>query len=607
MRGFEIMENNNHKFRNIKTIETYIDTNQQWWEINQYSKDLLRDQLAFLFFADKKVIYTEEEIETLESVVTIVMTHDDKKLESVRVSLILRYDATIDNNVTVWSPIFRFKKLSSPKYYFMDNNMQVCEEIDNNEYVYVCIGYESLNETNGNSITSNTCVCFPGKNLRYPFALISNNPTCDDGKSPAINDLKKCFNNLTSTTLNEKDETVKRLLPVLIFKFTINSTFLEDIIEALRTQLETKIVDALLEGYREVNGETQTELGNAYFIKDILHIVQHSNLFEKIKLTINSFLSISKFLTLQSKAFVQLSEEEKVGILNPDSNQQQLKVTLKKYRFFLDTELVKAEQKISEELSKLEKCLLNDLDLLKGLRPFQIIRLYKILRDTFLNFNNTFIDLGIEIAKLLGITTFEKLDAVMEFAATLLHEKSSELKEEDDKRAEATKQKINEIKKQVKDGIISEDEGRLQIKQENAKLNGHNFKKGEIRCKIRYKRFERASEELRKELKEICNRFVELTSEYTLFSQGEKFNFADPMLAVSHYKKHGKDYWKNGVKVILTFQRYLQMARKMLSRKDIESTWEQDGSIRSFKAENKNKTKIAVRKNNIIATLFFAI
>lgn len=177
-----------------------------------------------------------------------------------------------------------------------------------------------------------------------------------------------------------------------------------------------------------MNGETQTELGNAYFIKDILHIVQHSNSFEKITITKNYHLNISNFLTLQAQAFVQLTQEEKVVIFDRDSNTKQLKVTTEKYRFYLDEELVNAERKISEELSKLERCLLNDLNILKELKSFQIIRLYKILSETCLNFNKTFINLGIKIAKYLGITTFEKLDAVMEFAATLLHEKSSEFK-----------------------------------------------------------------------------------------------------------------------------------------------------------------------------------
>lgn len=121
----------------------------------------------------------------------------------------------------------------------MDNNLQVCEAVDDTKYVYVFIGYEVMIQTNGNRNTCNTCVCFPVKNSKYPFPFTVNDLTCDDGKSPPIEDLIIYFTDIVNIKFNETNQTVKRLLRVLLLKFTINSNFLEVIIESLRKHLET--------------------------------------------------------------------------------------------------------------------------------------------------------------------------------------------------------------------------------------------------------------------------------------------------------------------------------------------------------------------------------
>lgn len=142
------------------------------------------------------------------------------------------------------------------------------------------------------------------------------------------------------TSIND----VKKLVCKFFLQSTIDSSDVTKIIDSLKTQLNNKILDTLLEGFREVIGEERVHLGNAFFVKDILHIILYSNQFETITMADDDLkLKIANLLTLNAKAFVQLEEEEK-------RFHNETKRIVSKYRFILDHELDEIKAKLKDLL-----------------------------------------------------------------------------------------------------------------------------------------------------------------------------------------------------------------------------------------------------------------
>lgn len=547
-----------------------------------------------MFFADTKLILTEIEKETVENVSTKLMKDTQNLPKELSVSLIFQYKKNKDvNNGIVLAPLFEFQ-ISDLKPQYMDFKIQVHDNVLDAKKAYSESGYSADFQIENNNESKKhiffSCLSSQSQTLQIEIDF-------DSPSSQTAEILLPYFTDIKIDDLQNSIKDVTKLVRRLFLQSTIDSSDVTKIIDSLKkTKLNEEILDTLLEGFREVTGERRLHLGNAFFVKDILHIILYSNKFEKLMIAKNLNLKVADFLTLHAKAFVQLKEEDKSDLFDPLKG----KSVISKYRFFSVNELDEAKAEIIYELSK---C--NEFFNAQDLSTFQIKRLHTVVTQTC-NSNNTYIDLGKELARKLDVTTFNQYVAVLEYGATLLDDKKREILKEDKSKTPdkiVTRRSKNQIKRELKKGTITLEEGNRLIKEltANSDLDSPNrvSKKDQL---------ERAADIIRNDMDKLCKDFQNLAEQYeNVFSKGQKYNFADPMLAAYHFVKHAKEYDKKYGSGSLTFEKYVTIARVMLSGNNIEFTWEQEGNVRRFQVKDEVETRTAIRRNDVIATLVFKL
>lgn len=104
------------------------------------TRHLLFDQFAFLFFADRKRIFTEEEKETLVNVSSKLIENPKSLPGELSVSLQIQYK--INKDVIGLAQLFEFR-ISDCNPYFMDFQIKVHDNVQAAKNVYSESGYSA--------------------------------------------------------------------------------------------------------------------------------------------------------------------------------------------------------------------------------------------------------------------------------------------------------------------------------------------------------------------------------------------------------------------------------------------------------------------------------
>ncbi|XP_059169747.1 uncharacterized protein LOC131951376 [Physella acuta] len=555
-----------------KTIGNYLKDHH--WTVSMASKEFLWDQLAFSFFADSKPTFTKEQVEIIQKITDKCMKQINNSTDSVSFSLIFMYVEPESAQPGVLIPLVRFVQELDANTCFIDYTGREYKSWDDfisqsNE------GCKSFYVPSNGQYTSD-------KDLHYLKTQLKDNYKkfqlrYDSENTPSNNheDLKNAivedFKNISKTFKLNGSKLFKQKIRLWFYQYMIDFNVVKGITTSIKEQFpdpdEIKKLDMLLKGFKEVTGETRKYLGNALFIKDIQHILECSERFKKLTLSDEGF-GLACGLELHSKTFVQLTEDEKNIILEPGKEiaerktlGKNFKEVLKTYSFQFKIEIHKAEVNI-KKLLKVEdynNFLLKDKLLWENLKQFQIIRLHGVLKNSCKS-DDTFIQLGITFAERLECQDFDQFIAALEYATKLLNDKINELREEYKKT-------------------------RVRKTNHDLKIEGDKF--------------------IREHIDEFCNNFTELMLECDKH-KNENLAFCDLMVAAYHYKKHAEEYSSRE----LTVKEYLDIARTILCKDDIEFVWSQDGCAKKYYVTDTSHGATAIRIDRadgkcMIASLMF--
>ncbi|XP_059167817.1 repetitive organellar protein-like [Physella acuta] len=457
-----------------------------------------------------------------------------------------------ENYTGVLVPLFRFKRASENYFHFIDYTNEVFDSWNDVENNIQKSRYALSLPFNGDYNSKDDFIyitgdCSPEKYPKFELEI-----THDDDQEYSFDELQAIF------APDEEVKDAKKAKQIVRFFFnrnSIKSAVFADVLKTLRANVKQDIVfDILHKGYKNVSGKVREHLGQAYFLKDFVTILQSSKFFTEIKLTSDSLLELPNGLKLEAKAFVQLEEKEKELISLKSANGYTYQTTLGYYKFILDTEQKTSEDKICQllEIEDLTQFKLNNIQILLKLKPHEIIRFREILEGRCSKCTSLYIELWMAFGRKLSIDCFNQLCAVLEYTAILLN-------------------------KQVK--LIDDPDGEEDI---NAK-------------------YKKAYDKILNEIDDVCSKFRESCAKFERVSKNHKFQFGDPMLAAYHFEKHSKDYKGDD----LTEERYLAIAQEIFSRKDIEFTWSQNGTVRRYQTFDLTHNATAIRYDDIIATLIF--
>ncbi|XP_059167835.1 uncharacterized protein LOC131949840 [Physella acuta] len=556
-----------NNWTNAKSTQELISKNviNQRWRFgkNDNLESVLKDQLTFILFSNRRCKYTDNEVKLLEQMAKTCSYFIKNNLcdSDTFVSIIyvcVKTNSDPPNNTLV--PILR---LNYPyggveNIHFIDHTGRVYNTWgdfrSDNIFRGYTICYPETGEYTDNFEVSfgdwENCTKYIHSDdlLKVEFSM-RNQPTGVEQTGveqtgveqievlEVINMSRGFITNLDS----EHSNVFKMKFIKLMYKYTIDSTFVNTIINCLRDQCneeKAEIFDVLLNGFRCVTGQFREHLGNVYFIINIARIWQQSSSFEKLKLVRNKQLlhvkctsqgTIIKHtksensdvgFTFDAKALVQIDEEFK------DLTKDYL---LHKYRWITDKTILIEMQEICELLKcpSIFSFTLNGNQIFNNIRPREIRTLHRVLlADIKKKLRKDYLNIGMEVVRLMDCQDVHEFCALYELFVIY-------------------------VRKTYENNVL---EFLLDKKRKH---------------------------DLILEMKKVIEKCAH--------EMKGKFKFGK-LSAATHFFKHSSD-----IDCFNTEQKYFSLANEMTSKEDVPFHWSQDGSAKRYKFHKNLKDKEKIK------------
>ncbi|XP_059169749.1 uncharacterized protein LOC131951377 [Physella acuta] len=558
-----------------KYVGNYLKEFQ--WTVGQSSSPFLWEQLAFVFFGDTQPMFTTEQKESIENVTSTCLKLLEKTNDRLCISIVFKYIEIESTDAGVLIPLVRFKKEHDDNFHFIDYTGKV---------------YSTWEEFVSQNSTGSKHMCVPANGVyntnddlrflkielkdnykKYKFQYISDGNNQDFRDSDIVKMIKDDLQTISETCNSDGSRLFQEKIRILFCRHAVDSEVVEEIFASIREKFPAEMLNVLLEGFKEVTGEPREVLGKAFFMKDSIHILKYSQQFRTVTLN-GTELTMICGLNLHSKAFVQLTEDQKKLILHQADlrEEKSFKGLLKAYRFTLNAELEHAKECIKKALdvNDFNNFMLNNRRVWGELKTFQIIRLHELFtKHKREDRNKIYLQLGKIFAENLNCKSFDGFCAAFEYAAQLLHEIHCELR----------------------------DKYRIETR------GMHNVKK-----KSPAQLDQEASQYIQANIDRHCRDFKQLISDCKRY-KNDSLNFGCSKLAAYHFRKHAKHYTSTEESE-RELKQYFEIAREVLSTKDLEFTWSQDGTVKRYEYRDEKFHAIRIDKDDgtrLIATLIMKL
>lgn len=326
--------------------------------------------------------------------------------------------------------------------------------------------------------------------------------------------------------------------------------------------------DVMLKARKEMvtPGKIREMHGNAVFIRKLRELQNIEEYFNAFNLTRDHQLNFHNELILEPKAFLQMNDQQTKTVIEL-SNQlrskqidraafnERLAPICREYRLILEQQKTEATSKLCRSFGTND---LTEIDMFKGIKDHEIVRLDQVFRNTGKNYDQKFITACQIIARQMECKNPSEFAAIAEYISTKINDKvTADMKTDSNPVRAVGKAKPFYYNKYLDDYINNENAQRELL--------------GQFR-----------------EIEQVCDRA----------NTSGNPQFANSKTATYHYEKH-KFLPKVDEKNNLSPERYFEIARELVGGKIQNTKWTQDGHCLVLEFKSNEYSAKAIKYINL--------